>query len=68
MPDVFVAQVGLQSAGVVTLVREGVAAGMAKHVRVNAKLEFGLGAQSGHHLGEARGGERRTTLRCEYER
>ena len=32
---------------------------MAQHVRVNAELERGLFAQSGHHLCEARAGERR---------
>ena len=46
------AQVGLQRAGIVALVCEGIAAGVAQHVRVNA-LELGRFPGPRNHLGEA---------------
>src|SRR6516165_1088148 len=68
MMNIFVAEVRLQCPCVVTPVRQCVAAGMSKHMRMHTELELGLLAQSGHHLGEARPCERRAPLRHEHER
>ena len=51
MLNVFVAQVGLYSAGIVSLICEGVAAGVAKHVGVNAR-ELARFPGPRHHLGK----------------
>jgi hypothetical protein len=40
--NVFVTEIGLQSAGIVTFVRQGEAAGMPLHVRVRLEPEFCL--------------------------
>ena len=60
MLNIFVAEVGLQRPGIMPPVCKRVAARMAQHVRVNAEFEFGLLAQSSHHLGEACLGEWRS--------
>jgi hypothetical protein len=63
----FVAEVGLQSASVMAPVREGIAAGMAQHVRVDA-CELGRFSSSRDHLAEASRGKRRSTLGREHKR
>ena len=65
--NVFVAQVGLQRPSVVSPVSQCVAAGVPKHVRVNA-LELSCFASARDHLGEAGCGKRRTTLGGEHKR
>jgi hypothetical protein len=46
----------------VTPVREGVAASMAKHVRMHLEAKPGLDPRPLHHTGEAGSGERRPAL------
>jgi hypothetical protein len=45
MLNVAVAEVGLQGAGVMALVRQGITAGVPKHVRVCLEDQFGLPAR-----------------------
>jgi hypothetical protein len=62
-----VAKVGLQGAGVVALVGQGITASVPKHVWVRLEGQLGLPAHPFDHAGEASGAERRATLRCEHE-
>jgi hypothetical protein len=57
-------QIGLQSPRIQALVRQCVAASMPKHVRMYLKDDRGFLAGT-RELGEARRGERATTLRSE---
>ena len=65
--NIAVAKVGLQSACVVSLVRQCEAAGVAQHVRVRLELEAGRRASSLHKPRKACRGERRAALRREHE-
>jgi hypothetical protein len=56
MLNVFVAQVSLQRPSIVPSIRQCVAAGVAKHMRVNA-CELGRFPGPRNHLGEASRGE-----------
>src|ERR1035437_2017604 len=64
--DIFVSEIMLDCAGVVAIVGELVAAGMAQHVRMNLEREAGLDAQPCDHPTKAADGERRTTLGQEH--
>ena len=61
--DVLVTEIGLQRPGVVTLIGQGEATCMTKHVRVNFDLDPGNLCGSLQHPGKPGGGERRATLR-----
>jgi hypothetical protein len=65
--NVFVPEVGLQGAGVMSLVGQGVAAGVSEHVRVRFEPELGFGACSLDHAGKPCGGEWRAPLGSEHE-
>jgi hypothetical protein len=67
MLDIPVAKVSLQGSGVVPLIGERVAAGMAQHVRMGFEAKTRLSASPFNHAGEACGAEGRPTLRCEHE-
>ena len=56
--NVFLPQVCLQRPGIVTTVRQRIAAGMSEHVRVRLEAELGLDTCSFDHPGEAGRGER----------
>ena len=47
------AEIGLQRSGIVPLVGQRVAAGVAEHVRVCLEAELGLAARPLDHAGEA---------------
>src|SRR5262245_64581278 len=64
---VFVAQVGLQAARIVPLVRKLIAAGVSKHMRVRLDLEPGCLASPGDELLEVAHGHRRAALGHEQE-
>jgi hypothetical protein len=51
-----VAQIGLQGSRIETLIRQRVAAGMPKHVRMDLKADFGCLAGAREKLGKARRG------------
>src|SRR5450830_539789 len=65
--NVSVAEIGLQGAGIVSLVRQRVAAGMAQHMWVRLKPELGLNARPLHHASEPRRAEGCRPLRSEHE-
>src|SRR5689334_1767806 len=67
MLDVAMAEISLQSPGIVSLVSERKAAGMAKHVRVGFKTKLSGLASALHHAGKASRGERRAALRREHK-
>ena len=67
MLNVAVAEVGLQGAGVVPLVGQGITAGVPKHVRVRLEGQLGLPARPFDHAGEASGAERCPAFRGEHE-
>jgi hypothetical protein len=66
--DIPVAEVSLQGSGVVPLVGERVAAGMAQHVRMGLKAKTRLAPSPLDHAGEACGAEWCSTFRSEDER
>ena len=47
--DILVAEIGLQGSGIVALVRQGKAAGMAQHVRMSFEAELGSFSSALHH-------------------
>ena len=51
--DVAVAKVSLQRSGIVSLIRERVAASVPQHVRVRLEPKFGFGARTLDHASEA---------------
>jgi hypothetical protein len=57
----------LDGAGIVPLVGEGVAAGVAQHVRMRLEVEAGFRAGTLDHLGEAARRERRAAFAGEDE-
>ena len=59
------AEIGLQGAGVVALVGQGITASVSKHVRVRLEGQLGLPAHPFDHAGEASGAEGRSPLRGE---
>jgi hypothetical protein len=66
-----VAQIGLQGSRIEALIRQRVAAGMPKHVRVYFKSDLGFLAGARQQLGKARRGERAAfadELRCDRSR
>jgi hypothetical protein len=71
MLNIAVAEVGLQGTGVVALVGQGVAAGVAEHVGMRLEGQLGLPARPFDHAGEpsrtkrcpAFGGEHKGRLR-----
>jgi hypothetical protein len=65
--DIPMAQVSLQGSGVVPLVGERVAAGMAQHVRMGLEAETRLDPSPFDHAGKANGAEGRSALRREHE-
>ena len=67
MLDVAMAEISLQSPGIVSLVSERKAAGVPKHVRVSLKAKPGGLASALHHAGKASRGERRAALRREHK-
>ena len=64
--DIFVSEIMLDCAGVVAIVGELVAAGMAQHVRMNLEREAGLDAQPCDHPTEAADGECRAAFGHEH--
>ena len=62
MLNVAVAEVGLQGAGVVALVGQGITASVPKHVRMRLEAQFGLPARPFDHAGEASGAKRCPTF------
>src|SRR4029450_9473864 len=66
--DITMAQVSLQSPGVMALVCERKATGVPKHVGVSLEAQFGNRSSALYHPGKAGRGERRATLRGEHER
>src|ERR1019366_10156234 len=67
MLNVSVAEVGLQGAGVVALVGQGITAGVSKHVWVRLEGQFGLPARPFDHTGEASRTKRCPAFRGEHE-
>jgi hypothetical protein len=65
--NVSVAEVGLQGAGVVALVGQGITASVSKHVRVRLEAQLGLLARPFDHAGEASRAEGRPPFRGEHE-
>ncbi len=65
--DIAVAEVRLQSARIVALVRQRVAAGVPQHMRVSLEPEPSLDPCPLDHAGEASGSEWRSPLRSEHE-
>src|SRR5262249_58036531 len=66
--DVSVTKISLQCSGVVTPVRQRVAARMSKHVRMWLEAKLSFDPRPLDHPSEPRGGERRAPLRGKYER
>ncbi len=66
MLDVLMAEIGLQRAGIVALVCEGITAGVAQHVWVDA-LELGRFPGPRDHLRKACCGERRAAFGGEHK-
>ena len=60
-------EIGLQGSGIDALIGQRVAAGMPEHVWVDLEPNLGFVTGAGEELGEARRGERTTTLRREHE-
>jgi hypothetical protein len=67
MLNVLVAEVGLQGAGVVPVIRQLIAAGVAQHVRMRLEAQLGLDASALDHAGEPGRTERRAALGREHE-
>ena len=61
------AQIGLQRSRIEALVRQCVAAGMPKHVRMDLKADLGFLAGARQQLGKARRGERTAPFRGKDE-
>ena len=59
------AKIGQQGSGIDALIGQRVAARMPEHVRVDLKADLCFVAGPGEQFGEARRGERTTTLRGE---
>ena len=57
MLDVAMAEIGLQRAGIVSLIRQCIAAGVPEHVRVGLEASLASAACAFHHAGEASGAE-----------
>ncbi len=68
MLDVAVAEVGLQGAGIVALVGQGITTSVPQHVRVRLEGQLGLPARPFDHAGEASGAERCSPFRGEHIR
>ena len=66
--DVAVAEVSLQRPGIVALVGQRKATGVAQHVRMSRKAQLGLDTSALHHARKACRRERRAPLAGEYER
>ena len=62
MADMLVPQTGLQSPPVIALIRQGEAAGMAKHEWVGSKIQPSNLSSASHHASEASGRECRAAL------
>jgi hypothetical protein len=62
MLDVLVPEIRLQRSGIVTTIRQRIAARMSEHVRMRLETKLRLDPRSLDHSGEALGGERRPTL------
>lgn len=67
MLDIAVAEVGLQGAGIVSLIDECIAAGMAQHVRMRLEPQFRLSPSPFDHPREAGRGEGRPSLTDEHK-
>jgi len=67
MLNVAVAEVGLQGAGVVALVGQGITTSVSKHVWVRLEGQFGLPARPFDHAGEASRTKRCPAFRGEHE-
>src|ERR1035437_6047006 len=67
MLNVAVAEVGLQGAGVVALVGQGITTSVPKHVWVRLEGQLGLPARPFDHAGEASRTERCPAFRGEHE-
>ena len=67
MLNVAVAEVGLQGAGVVALIGQGITTSVPKHVRVRLEGQLGLPARPFDHAGEASRAERCPAFRGEHE-
>src|SRR5262245_46103946 len=65
--DVAVPEISLQRAGIDAPIGQLVPASVSQHMRMNWKVELGRDAELGNHLTEARGCERRASLRGENE-
>jgi len=65
--DVLVSKVSLKGTGIVALVGQGEAAGMAQHVRVRLEAELGGLAGTLDHAREPGRAEGRAALGCEHE-
>jgi len=61
-------EICLQRSGVMSVIRELVAAGVAQHVWMGLKSELGLGAGPFNHPGESGRTKRRAALGGEHER
>jgi len=66
--DVAVAEVSLQRPGIVALVGQRKATGVAQHVRMSRKAQLGLDTSALHHARKACRRERRPPLAGEHER
>jgi len=66
--NVLVSEIGLKRAGIVAVVRELIATGMAEHMGVSFDPQFRRSGCPFDHPGEARGRKRRAALRDKYER
>ena len=67
MLNVAVAEVGLQGTGIMSLVGQGVAAGVAEHVGMRLEGQLGLPARPFDHAGEPSRAERCPAFRGERE-
>jgi hypothetical protein len=67
MLDVLVPEIRLEGAGIVTVIRQLVAAGMSQHVRMRLKGELGLDPSALNHARESSRAKGRTALGREYE-
>lgn len=61
------AEIGLKRPRIVPLVRQRIATGVPKHVRVGLETQLGLGACPFDHPGEPSSSEWRSPLRGEHE-
>ena len=66
MLDIFVAEIVLQSSGIVSIVRKFVSAGMAQHVRMDRERHLGGFPEALDKPMEADGAQRPATLRNKH--